>query len=375
VTKESPTHRREPGLVVGRIRGVPLVVSPSWLVIAVLLAAVYAPIIENALPQAGRVTAYSAAIGFALLFGLCVLAHEVGHTLVSLRLGHPVRRVVLFALGGVSEMDSEPERARDELLIAGAGPLVSLLLAGAAGAGFAAAPAGQLGTVLLGLLCWSNLVLAVFNLLPGLPLDGGRLLRAAVCSFGARPLTGTRVASWSGRVVALGVAASGLVADRSSLGIAAGAFSIGLAGYLWIAATQSLKAGELQALLPGIAVPELVRPGMFLPDDVSVGEALRRAWEAQARGLVLVDAAQRPTAIVDESLIGAIPPERRAWTPVTAVARALEPGLMLPDSIDADGLLRMMQATPAREYLVLHPDGSAAGIIATRDFARRLRRA
>jgi Zn-dependent proteases len=245
-----------------------------------------------------------------------------------------------------------------------------------AGAAYLGRPGGASGTLLialLGLLCWSNLVLAAFNLLPGLPLDGGRLLRGVVRAFGGSPLTGTRVASWSGRVVAVVVAVSGLVADRSSVGIAAGAFSIGLAAYLWFGATQSLKYAELMSQLPGIDLHELLRPGMFVPADVSVGEALRRAWESQARGLVLLDAAEKPSAIVDEARIGAVPPERRHWTPVLAVSRPLEPGLMLPDTLDARGLLRRMQATPAHEYLVVHPDGSAAGIIATRDFARRLR--
>jgi Zn-dependent protease/CBS domain-containing protein len=338
----------------------------------VLLAGVYEPIIVEAVPDISRGAAYLAAIGFALLFGLCVLAHELGHTLVSKALGHPVKRVVLFALGGMSEIDGEPERARDELLIAGAGPLVSLLIAGGAWLGYDASSAGTLPTALLGLLWWSNLLLAIFNLLPGLPLDGGRLLRATVCAFGARAATGTRVAGWTGRAVAVAVAVSGLVADRSSVGIAAGIFTIGLAAYLWLAATQSLKMAQLMSHLPDIVVADLLRPGMLVRDDLSVGEALRRVWAANARGLVLIDATDRPAAIVDEMLIGAIPPDRRAWTPVTAVARPLEPGLMVPDTIDAAGLLRRMQATPAREYLVVHPDGSPAGIITTQDFARRL---
>jgi Zn-dependent protease len=340
--------------------------------VAILLTAVYAPILEDAVPRIGRGVAYLAAAGFSILFGLCVLAHELGHTVVSMALGHPVRRVVLFALGGVSEIDGEPERARDELLIAAAGPLVSVAITGAAWAGYLAAPDGALITALLGLLCWSNLVLAAFNLLPGLPLDGGRILRAVVCGLGAAQLTGTRVAAWTGRVVAVAVAVSGLIADRTSLGLATGLFSVGLAGYLWLAASQSLKVAGLLEQLPGIVVDDLLRPGMFVPDDLSVGEALRRAWAANARGLVLLDAAEKPSAIVDESLIGAVPPERRPWTPVADVARPLEAGLVVPEGLDAEHLLRRMQDTPAREYLVVRPDGSPAGIITTRDFAQRL---
>jgi Zn-dependent protease/CBS domain-containing protein len=347
-------------------------VTPSWLLVAILLTAVYAPVIDDAVPNMSATGSYLAGLGFAFLFGLCVLAHELGHTAVSIGLGHPVRRVVLFALGGVSEMATEPRRARDEFLIAGSGPLVSLLIAGGAWLAYDAAPAGTLVTALLGLLCWSNLLLAAFNLLPGLPLDGGRLLRAVVVGLGARPATGTRVAGWAGRLVALGVVVAGLSADLASGVVSAAVFTLALAGYLWIAAGQALRYATVLDQLPAVSLRELLRPGMYVPEDLSVAEALRRAWDAQARGLVLVDAASRPRAIVDEALIGAVPPDRRPWTPVAAVARPIEPGLLVPEDIDAAELLRHMQQTPSGEYLVLRPDGSAAGIIAARDFARRL---
>ena len=361
-----------PLLRLGRLRGVPIVISPSWVLVAVLLTAVYGPLVRDAVDGLGSSTAYLASFGFALLFGLCILAHELGHTVVSSALGYPVRRVVLFALGGVSEIEREPERARDELLVSGAGPAVSVLLGAATwGASYAFSDHSLLG-VLLALLGWSNLVLAAFNLLPGLPLDGGRLLRAIVWGCGASPLTGTRVAGWAGRVVAVGVAVLGLVADRDSPGILAGLVSLFLAAYLWIGATQSLKAAQLQARLPRVDVGRLLRPGVLVPFDVSVAEALRRAWERDARGLVVLDASERPSAIVDETLIGAVPPQRRPWTPVTEVARPLEPGLMIPLGTDAAGLLERMQATPAHEYLVVADDGKPAGIIATVDFARML---
>lgn len=370
---QRPAGQSRRMLQLGRFRGVPVVVSPSWLLIGVLLTIIYGPIVHDAVPDISASTAYLAAAGFSIVFALCILAHELGHTVVSTVLGHPVRRVVLFALGGVSEIEREPDRARDELLIAAAGPLVSVLIAAGAWAGYLALPSSSLLGVLLALLAWTNAVLAAFNLLPGLPLDGGRLLRAVVWGVGASALTGTRVAAWTGRVVAVLVALSGLIVDRTAVGIGPGIISLALAVYLWMGATQSLRAADLLARLPALTVAELLRPGLLIASDLSVAEALRRVWDGNARGLVLLDAAERPSAIVDEILIGAVPPERRPWTQVVEVARPLESGLMIPVGIDAKDLLSRMQATPAREYLVVGPDGSPAGIIATADFARRLK--
>jgi Zn-dependent protease/CBS domain-containing protein len=368
----SPADRDPRGVLrLGRIRGVPILVAPSWLGVVVLLTAIYGPVVRRVDTGAGSVVAYLASFGFAVLFALCILAHECGHTVVSLALGKPVRRIVLFALGGMSEMDGEPERPRDELLISAAGPAVSVLLA--AVAWLLSWPFGSgVATTLLVLLCWSNLLVAAFNLLPALPLDGGRIVRGALAGLGVSRTTSTLVAAWAGRVVAVGVAVSGLFVDRTVLGVAAGLVSLALAAYLWFGAGVALKTARLTARLPEVDVATLLRPGVFVPTDVSVAEALRRAWDRDVRGIVLVDGAERWTAIVDEVGIGLVPPERRAWTPVTEVARPLEDGLVLPDGLDAEALLARMQAMPAHEYLVVRDDGSPAGIISTRDFARRL---
>lgn len=359
-------------LPVGRFFGVPIYFAPSWLLIAGLLTVYYAPIVDDVVAGVSASTSYLLAALFAVLFAVCVLAHELGHTAVSLALGNPVRRVVIFLLGGVSEIERDPDRPRDEFLVAVAGPLVSLLIAGAAAGSYQLVDGATLPGVLLGLLVWSNLIVAVFNLLPGLPLDGGRVLRAAVWATGPSRLSATRVAAWTGRGVAVLVAVSGLLVDRSSWGFTAGLFSIALAAYLWFGASQSLRVGELMERLPDVNLDALLRPGLLVPADLSVAEALRRVWGGNARGLVLVDTADQPRAIVDEALIGAVPPERRPWTQLSEVARPLEPGLILQLGLAGQDLLSAVRATPAHEYLVVHEDGSPAGILAMADLAATL---
>lgn len=359
-------------LGVGRFFGVPILFAPSWLVIAGLLTIFYGPVIRDAVPSVSGSTAYLIALTFAVLLAVCVLAHELGHTATSLLLGLPVRRVVIFLLGGVSEIERDPDRPRDEFLIALAGPVVSLVLAGVGAGGYELVRGASIPSVLLALLFWSNLTVALFNLLPGLPLDGGRLLRAGVWAVSRNRLRGTKAAAWSGRGVAVLVGLSGALAERSTLGLSAGLFSIAIAAYLWIGAGQALRVGVLLDRVPSVDMAALLRPGMVVAPEVSVAEALRRAWEASARGLVVVDTAQQPRAIVDEALIGAVPPERRPWVPVADVARPLEPGLVLRLGMSGGDLLAAVRATPAHEYLVVDAAGRPAGILTSADLVSAL---
>src|SRR5690349_7542475 len=147
---------------VGRFLGVPIYFAPSWLIIAALLTVYYAPIVDDIVGGVSASTAYLVALAYAVLFALCVLAHELGHVATSLALGTPVRRVVIFLLGGVSEIERDPQRPRDEFLVAAAGPAVSVVLAGLAGAGLLAVDEHTIVGALLWLLMWSNVVVAIF---------------------------------------------------------------------------------------------------------------------------------------------------------------------------------------------------------------------
>jgi len=371
---QQPAGRRRGGLLLfGHFFGVPIYFAPSWLLIAGVLTFDYGRLIHDRVRDISSSTAYLAAFVFAFLFALCVLAHELGHTAVSLRLGNPVRRVVIFLLGGVSEIDREPRRSRDELLVAAAGPLVSGLITALALLAEHATRDGSLPHVLAELLMWGNLSVVVFNLLPGLPLDGGRILRATVWRIAGSRLTGSRVGAVLGRVLAVAVAGFGLYLAGTSNAIAGPIVSFFLAMYLWAGATQALQSAQVLERVPSVQLATLLRPGLLVPHDISVAEGLRRVWAGAARGLVILDAQDRPSALVTESQIGEVPPERRDWTPLTTVARALEPGLILPVDLGGEALIEAIRSTPASEYLVVHPDGSPAGILATADLATTLK--
>src|SRR5258705_6488833 len=142
------------GLPVGRFFGVPLFFAPSWLIVALIITISYSDPVSRSVDNISPAGAYAVSFGFAVLLALSLLAHELGHTAVSLAFGMPVRRVVIFLLGGVSEIEKEPQHPAEEYLVAIAGPLVSLLLAGVGAALRPVADQGSVARVVLMLLVW-----------------------------------------------------------------------------------------------------------------------------------------------------------------------------------------------------------------------------
>ena len=201
---ERQPQRRDagPGILLARPFGIPVYVSPYWFVIAGVFIFVYAKDLAATLHGSTR---FVVAAAFVVLLYLSVLVHELSHSVVALGYGLPVRRILLYPLGGFSEIEREPQTPAREFLVSAAGPALSLVLA-AGGYGLThVVRAGTIGGTLVSQLMWANLIVGVFNLLPGLPLDGGRMLRAAIWKVTGRPATSTIAAAWAGRVLALGL--------------------------------------------------------------------------------------------------------------------------------------------------------------------------
>jgi Zn-dependent protease/CBS domain-containing protein len=375
-------HPRANGrlLRIGSVLGVPIFLTPSWVLVAGFITVSYAGFLREQIPGASPAASYALSLVFAAALAASVLLHEVGHTVVSKVVGLPVRRIVVFLLGGVSEIEGEASRPRDEFAIAAAGPLVSLALAGGCWAVSLLPAAQSASAVLLLLLAWSNLVIAVFNVLPGLPLDGGRLLQALIWMMGSSRLTAIRIAAWSGRgvaaLLALAIVFGNAIiggnspADLVSVGSTVMGFAV--AAFLWLGAGQALQMAELNARAESLRLGELLRPSLYLPAQTPVSEAVRQAAETGAGGIVVIDGQGRSRALVDESQIAQIPADRRPWTSVSQVARELQPGLILAEDLAGEQLIDTLRAHPASEYLVVGGDGVARGIVAAVDLARAL---
>ncbi|MEV7023527.1 site-2 protease family protein [Kitasatospora sp. NPDC093558] len=371
-------RKRGAGILMGRPFGVPIYVTPSWFVIAALITWIFGGQLGGVLPGLGG-SRYLVAFSFAVVFYASVLIHELAHTLVALRYRLGVRRIQLQFFGGVSEIENEAETPWREFWLAFVGPLLSLVLGGAFYLATRAVELASVPGVLLTGLMVSNFVVAAFNLLPGLPLDGGRMLRAAVWAVTGKPMTGTIAAAWVGRALAVAVLI-GLPLISASRGVQRtgtdtlvdAVIAAVLAAIIWNGAGGSVRNARLKEALPGLRLRDLARRAVEVTADTPLGEALRRAREAQAGAVVVIDGRGEPIAIVRESAVRAVPEHRRPWVAVGPLARDLEPGLRLAADLTGEDLLRAVRATPAGEYLVVEPDGRTYGVVALTDIEQRL---
>ncbi|GAA2413447.1 site-2 protease family protein [Streptomyces coeruleofuscus] len=382
---KGPAPQRPPeprgGLLMGRPFGVPVYVAPSWFLVAALITWVFGGQLERVLPELGA-SRYLVSLFFAVAFYASVLVHELAHTVAALRFKLPVRRIQLQFFGGVSEIEKEAETPGREFVLAFVGPLLSLVLAGVFYAAVQTVEPGTVPGVLLAGLMISNLIVAAFNLLPGLPLDGGRMLRAVVWKITGKPMTGTVAAAWVGRALAVSVLIGlPLLTQSGALGTEA-VDNVGmdtvldallaaiLAAIIWTGAGNSLRMARLREHLPELRARALTRRAVPVETDTPLSEALRRANAAGARALVVVDAHGNPVSLVREAAIVGVPEHRRPWVAVSGLAQDLTDGMRVSAELSGEELLDALRATPATEYLVVEETGEIYGVLSAADVER-----
>ncbi|MCU1432182.1 MAG: rip3 [Actinotalea sp.] len=358
-------------LRIGSIAGVDILVRSSWLLVALLIAIILAPRIEEVQPGLGALR-YVAGVAFAVLLYLSVLLHEVAHALMAQRYGLGVRSISLHFLGGATEIDSETRTPGQEFKVAVVGPLTSIAVGLLAWALLLVTPDGLLTLAVEG-LAGANLIVGVLNLVPGLPLDGGRVLRALVWKLTNNMHHGTIVAAWGGRVAAVLVVCWPLIA-RAGFGYSPDIYdylmAVIIASFLWTGATASMVSARVRRRLPLLKARPLARRVVAVPNELPITEAVRRAQEAGAGAIVIHAGDDRLSGVVNESALLATPEERRAWVPVSSVARTIEDGMVLGADIAGEDLIRAMSSTPAEEYVLVETDGTIFGVLATSDVDR-----
>ncbi|MDN5899516.1 MAG: site-2 protease family protein [Brachybacterium sp.] len=354
-------------------------ISPGTLLTVLLFAVLMYPSLARG--GVAPTTAVLLALGIGMFMIVSVLVHEVAHALVARGFGASVDHIALTLWGGHTQYRSRQMSTLGSLLVSLSGPAANLLLAGLSAGIVQLADPGTAVAVFFSVSSWLNLVLAVFNLLPGLPMDGGRALETLLGAMLRSPEAGTRITAWLGRAIAVAVVAYPLSLIVRSGG--AGGFSLLtlvwallIAGMLWQGATQALAGATLQGRIRTLDAASLARPVRVVPPQSPLAD-LEPSADLSAV-LILDRSAARPGVIgrasrIDPAAAAAVPSAQHGATPVHAVAESIGELGALPAALRGDALMDAMLSRPAPVYLVLDEDGTARGVIMSADVNAFLR--
>lgn len=351
-----------------RVGRIPVDIPFSGLIGIVLIAILWAP----SFPGAEGRSNYPLALVFGLLFYLIILLHELAHAAAATLLGFPVKGITLWILGGFTSFEVTSRSPWRQAVIALVGPLSTLAIAAGC---FALRNHVGGAYELVATLGVASLLLGIFNLLPGLPLDGGAVLSHVVAAITRDPWRGQIVAGWTGRVLAIVVVVLEIALEQAQGSISANfviALLLGL--FLWNGASRGLINARLERRLPEVSIAPLTRRAIGVQVDLPLAEALRQLALAQAGGIVVLNRADEPIGLVNEAAVAAVPIDRRPWVPVSTVMRTLEATSKI--ALDASGaaLLELLRASQAPEFLVLLPDGRVYGMLSRVDLETALAR-
>jgi len=306
------------GLYFGRIFGIPLYLHPSWFIIFLLITLSLRTQFTSQHPQWSPAQHWILGIVTSVLFFASVIFHELSHSVVALRYRIPVKSITLFVFGGVSNIGREAESATQEFTIAIAGPLSSFFLAGCFwliahfwhGNDMVAAAAGW--------LWWINLTLAIFNLVPGFPLDGGRVLRGIVWGINKDFTRATRIASNVGRVFAYIMIFIGVWQALNGNWVG-GLWLAFIGWFLLTAAQESYAQVAVRHTLTGLRAEDVMtRDVPTVPRDISLEDYVHEVLRT-GRRFHVVTGAGNPVGIVTLHAVRTIPKEEWANTSIQAV--------------------------------------------------------
>ena len=305
---------RSHGWLLGRVHGIPVYLGRAWPIIALVVIVTFGPTVE----LGSRSLGYAVAGVYAILLLASVLAHEAGHAVVARRVGAQVDRIVADLWGGHTVFDSGDLRPGSAALVAIAGPMANLALA-VLGWGLGQAVTSVVPSLLLWALFVTNLFVAGFNLLPGLPLDGGFVVDAIVWKVTGNRATGMVFAGWLGRIVTVLVAlwfvGEPLLRGRSPSLVTM--VWVGLIGaFLWAGATQAIRAGAARHSIQSVRVGQVLKPVAIVPGHGSGQSVVLALHDAPAADhAVLVGPRGEPLGFVDTSALASVPMERLEHVP------------------------------------------------------------
>jgi Zn-dependent protease/predicted transcriptional regulator len=352
----------------GTVWGIELGLHFSWLVIAFLITFSLAEQFKASNPEWGEATIWGVAILTGILFFAALFAHELSHAFVAKLRGLPIHRITLFLLGGMAQIEQEAREPSTEFWMGIAGPIMSAVvglacLAGAMAAGWRqGATPHTPGTALLVWLGYINLMLAVFNMIPGFPLDGGRVLRAIIWWINHNERSSTRIAARVGQGIAVLFIAVGIFQFFSGRGL--GGLWIAFIGwFLMQAASASYFHVQAAAALEGLRVRELMsRDCETVPADLNLRQFVDSMLLRTGRRCFIV--------IEDDHMVGMVTPHQLKEIPQEEWGRLQLRDVMIPTAClhavttdtPASAALDLMGREDVNQVPVLE-DGHLAGML------------
>jgi len=361
----------------GHIAGIPVGMHWSVLVIMVLLAQGLAMnLLPAAAPDLPGLTYWLVALGVAAVFLAALLAHEAAHAVVARHYGIRVKSITLWLLGGVAQLEGEAPHARGDLLIAVAGPLTSLGTSIFFGLGAFAAGRGGASRITVAALVWLaavNLVLAVFNMLPGAPLDGGRVLRAALWWVRGDRVAAQRIASRAGIIMGGLMIAGGIFQVVFTANLS-GVWLVLLGWFLVAAARAEDMEAQLRSRLAGIRVADVMStPAITAGDSQTVDafvESVARRHPHRIYPVVSLDG--RLTGLVSLARLARVPAAQRPTTRLADLRAPLESVATLQPGDPLADVAAKVLASGHRAAVVLEADGSVVGMLCATDITKMM---
>jgi Zn-dependent protease len=304
-----------------------------------------------------------------------VLVHELAHALSARAFGWPTARIVLNVWGGHTQFENFQASAGRSLVVALAGPAANFALAGI---GWAFRPlfAGHaVGWLLTDSFVLVNLAVAVFNVLPGLPLDGGRLVESAVWKATGNQEKGTVAAGWAGRIIVvllvLGFAVLPvLMGGRPDLTFVV--MVVLVSGFLWAGASASIAQAKMRLRLPAVTAGGLKVGAVGLPGTATVAQVATALQARPGTEVILTAATGQPEAVVDLQALRSVPAAAAATTPAAAVARSLAPGAYVPEWAAGQELVQYLARVAGNEYAVIDGESKVSGLLLQDSVVRAL---
>jgi Zn-dependent protease/predicted transcriptional regulator len=317
---------------VARVLGIPIFVHVSWLLIFGLIAWTLATgYFPQHYPNLPLRSYWARGLVASLLFFGSILLHELGHSVVAMRHGIPIRSITLFIFGGVARLARDPADGRTEFKIAAAGPAVSLALGGVFYAVSVLGPVGEGGRAVARYLVFINVAIALFNLVPAFPLDGGRLLRGLLWRVAGKGRA-TRTAARAGTVFAYFLIVNGVYRVLLGEGIA-GVWYVLIGWFLKEASEGAYRDVRLDEALAGVTVADaMLREVATLPADLSLAEAAQQHFRRSGYGGYPVMRGEAVVGLLCLRDVLRRTPDEREVVSVQAAMTPLSPGIVAAPS-------------------------------------------